>query len=471
MQDLEAACKAKGLKWVGSSGPLDAKIFICGEAPGVEEVRLGQPFVGGAGHLLTAVLSQAQISRETCYITNVCKVSPPKNDLKLLGTLGLSIKEFIPLLKEELERVRPNVVLALGSVALSALCSLPSIMSYRGSILESTLVPGIKVIPSVHPAAILRQYKWRPLLLIDCKKVKRESERKEIKLAERRFLIEPSFSDAVSVLKEIMEGDKRVAFDIEVDLEGIISCLGLSPMPEFAICIPFRNGYRNYWSEGEEYSIWKMLKRLFELPKEFIAQNALFDMRWLVPKVGYFDVWMDTMWAHQLLYAEIPKGLDTLASIYTNEPYYKDERKVWKDVSLTRQLWDYNCKDAVITMEVALKLEQELKEQRQEEFFFGFLMRMIPVLLKLELRGIKVDLGAREEVRKELEEREKELEKLIPVNVRSPKQMKEFLYGQLGLPEQYDHKKGNISTGKDAIKKLRRKLVEREVSKDDKERL
>ena len=61
--------------------------------------------------------------------------------------------------------------------------------------------------------------------------------------------------------------------------------------------IPFRNGYQSYWSEGEEFLIWRWMSELFHSERKFIAQNALFDMMWITPRVGYFPIWMDTMWA------------------------------------------------------------------------------------------------------------------------------------------------------------------------------
>jgi DNA polymerase I-like protein with 3'-5' exonuclease and polymerase domains len=388
-------------------------------------------------------------------------VRPPQNDLKRLSELGIHEEEFYSDLREELARIKPNVVLALGGAALKAMTQLQGIISWRGSILESSheFHPHLKVIPSINPAAVLRQYKWKPLLVLDVKRVKKESETAKIELLKRNLSIRPNFTDAMMYIKWLTERVEKIAFDIEVDIYGLMSCIAFSADPRLVVCIPFRNGYNSYWTEGEEYSIWRMMRELFHTPgKLWIAQNCLFDMKWLIRKVGYFTIWMDTMLAHQLLYAEIPKGLDTLASIYTTEPYYKDERKVWKDTTITEQLWKYNAKDAAVTIEVALRLEEEMKALKQEDFFFGFVMKLIPVMLKLQLRGIKVDMAGREGIRQLLEKEEKELESLIPVNVRSSQQMKKYLYEEMGFKPQIHHKTGKVSTGKEALNKLRRKI-------------
>ena len=453
-------CQSKGLTWVSGDGPAHAKIVICGEAPGAEEEKQGKPFCGAAGFLLDSVLGGAGILRDQVYVTNVIKVRPPNNEIARLGELGLAVSEFIPTLRDELTAVGPNLVVALGALALEVLTGEKGIMKWRGSIVKSSLVSGLKVIPSVHPAAILRQYKWRPLLQLDMKKVKRESESPLLNLPSRELMIEPSFVEVQDIISNIKKNYDKVAFDIEVDRQGMMSCISLSPSPKWAISIPFRNGYNSYWHEGEELQIYRWLHELFNSEIKLIAQNALFDLMWLVPRLGYIDIYMDTMWAHQVCYAEIPKGLDILASIYTNEPYYKEERKVWKDTSITRQLWSYNAKDAVVTLEVALRLEEELKTLKLESFFFGFVMRLLPVLLKMQMRGMKIDLQGREQIRQELLKRKSELENAFgsKVNLQSPKQLATFLYEELGLPKQYHHKTGALTTNKDALIKLRRKV-------------
>lgn len=455
---LEQKCLSKGLKWVGGIGPTNAKIMLVGEALGKDEVRVGEPFVGAAGYLLNSALSTAGINREAVYITNVVKVQPPQNDLSRLSELGLTIEEFIPELKREIETIKPNVVVAMGGHALTALTSHHSIMNWRGSILESSLVAGQKVIGTVHPAAVLRQYKWRPLLVLDLKRVKEESVSPAINLAERILIAEPSFTSIPRLIEEVSKNE-RISCDIEVDTQGLMSCIGFASDPSWAFSIPLRKGWQNYWSEGEEFTIYRWLHSLFHSPRLFIFQNALFDLRWLVPKFGWFPVYADTMWMHQLCYAEIPKGLDMLASIYTKEPFYKEERKLWKDNTLTNQRGVYNSKDAVVTLEVALRLEKELQDLKLSEFFFGFVMKLMPILLTLELRGMRVNQSVKEEIVKELNQKEKELEEgLGGVNIRSTKQMQQLLYDELKLPKQYHHKTGKLSTGKEALNKLRRKL-------------
>ncbi len=459
VNEVEKKCLSKGLVYVDGEGPPRAKVMVVGDILGKREGELKKPFVGGAGHLLDSVLNGAGLARSECYVTNVVKMRPPGEKVERLGEIGLTVGEFIPRLKEEIESVRPNVIAALGTVALEALTNCRGIMKWRGSIVESSLVRGQKVIPSPNPAAILLNYKWRPLLALDLKKVAREASSPLIVLPKRELMIEPKFNEVYDVLRMINQKYSRVAYDIEVDTRGLISCISFSPSPKWAISVPFRNGYGSYWSEGEEDAILGMMEReIFQSGKQLVVQNGLFDMMWLVPKVGAFENWMDTMWASQLAYAEIPKGLDVLASIYTDEPYYKDERKVVRDMLLSRQTWEYNAKDAAVTVEVAEKLEQELEQLGLSSFFFGHVMKLQPILLKMQMRGMKIDLGEKEKISKELGEKKEKLEgEMGGFNVRSPQQMAKLLYEELGMKKQYrKDKNGNrrVTTGKKALRKL-----------------
>ena len=89
---------------VNLEGPLDAKILICGEAPGEEEDKQGRPFVGYAGHILDNLLGQAGIARYQCLVTNVAKERPPANRISYYSKLCDTIEEAASA-RKELERI------------------------------------------------------------------------------------------------------------------------------------------------------------------------------------------------------------------------------------------------------------------------------------------------------------------------------------------------------------------------------
>ncbi|MGH7762155.1 MAG: uracil-DNA glycosylase [Candidatus Dormibacteraceae bacterium] len=134
---------------VPGTGPCPAGIMIVGEAPGFNEDRQGEPFVGAAGKLLDTLLGRIGLSRADVFITNVLKCRPPMNR----DPMPNEAESCSPYLKRQLELVRPKVVLILGRHALERL------MPGQGSItrVHGTLVKrgDVAYVPLYHPAAAL----------------------------------------------------------------------------------------------------------------------------------------------------------------------------------------------------------------------------------------------------------------------------------------------------------------------------
>jgi DNA polymerase len=305
----------------------NSPIFIVGEAPGGEEERQQRPFVGPSGHLLDQMLMEAGIARHSCSVSNVCKFRPPSNDI---GAFFLDarrtkpneqITQGIAELREEIVRVRPNVVIAAGETALWALTGLHKITNWRGSTLESTLVPGTKVIPIYHPAAILRVFEWRWITINDLRRAARESSTPDIPKPLYRFILEPTITQALDTLRDLHRrcegGPTKLSCDIET-ARGHITCIGIAWSRSDAICIPFTQGPNDYWTFHEELEIILGLRQLLTHPNaRIIGQNWLYDCQYIARHWGFVP-WpaMDTMLAHHVCFAGLPKGLDFLASMY-----------------------------------------------------------------------------------------------------------------------------------------------------------
>ena len=148
------ACKSCGLhatrtQAVPGVGPCPADIMIVGEAPGFNEDRQGEPFVGAAGKLLDTLLARIGLSRSDVYITNVLKCRPPMNR----DPMPNEAEACAPYLQRQLELVKPKVLLILGRHALERL--LPgqgSISRIHGSLIQRGAVA---YVPLYHPAAAL----------------------------------------------------------------------------------------------------------------------------------------------------------------------------------------------------------------------------------------------------------------------------------------------------------------------------
>lgn len=146
-------------------GNRHADWLIIGEAPGADEDRQGEPFVGRAGKLLNAMLQALELSRQDVYIANILKCRPPQNrDPKAEEVLHCS-----PWLERQIQLIQPKVILALGRVAAQKLLQTnTSLGRLRGRLhhIESTPAP---VIVTYHPAYLLRsplekRKSWEDLL-------------------------------------------------------------------------------------------------------------------------------------------------------------------------------------------------------------------------------------------------------------------------------------------------------------------
>jgi DNA polymerase len=131
-------------------GDPHADLMCIGEAPGLHEDRQGEPFVGAAGQLLTRMLGEIGLAREQIYIANILKCRPPGNRDPLPG----EIEACTPWLVEQVSLIQPVVLVTLGNFATKfVLQTNRGITSMRGAVYPWH---GRSVIPTFHPAAILR---------------------------------------------------------------------------------------------------------------------------------------------------------------------------------------------------------------------------------------------------------------------------------------------------------------------------
>jgi len=144
-------------------------IAFIGEGPGAEEDAQGEPFVGKAGQLLTAAITKGMgLTRGDVYISNVVKCRPPENRAPLPD----EVQSCSPYLFEQLKLIQPRVIVALGGPAQKALCGVDQgITKLRGRWLEWE---GVKVMPTFHPAYILRNPAVKKDFWIDLQEVMKE---------------------------------------------------------------------------------------------------------------------------------------------------------------------------------------------------------------------------------------------------------------------------------------------------------
>lgn len=327
-----------------SSGPKDAKIAIVGEAWGEQEAIVGKPFQGYSGQELSRMLTEAGIARRECFLTNVLALRPPNNDLAALcgkkadcgpdyewphlGKVGQYLSpEYLPeleRLRHELQEVRPNIVIALGATACWALLHTNGIGNLRGTVATSSLV-GLKVLPTYHPAAVLRNWAWRPIAIADLMKAKRESAFPDIRRPRRYILANPTIAECHDWIARYVRHE--VSCDIETKF-GMIEMVGFAASVDQAMVVPFWDRAKggNYWPSARiEKDARDVVRSILENPSIVkIFQNGLYDLQYFM-KEGYRPkaCYEDTMLYHHGLYPELQKGLGFLGSVYTSEPAWK----------------------------------------------------------------------------------------------------------------------------------------------------
>lgn len=151
---------------VFGEGNPDARLLFIGEAPGRDEDLEGKPFVGRSGRLLTKTLEAYGIDRSEVYITNIVKCRPP-NNRKPLPLEAKTCKNL--LLFNQIKIIKPQIICTLGSFALQELLDQTvQITKIRGI---PIIWEGITIIPTYHPAYILRNPSELKSLVLDIEKV------------------------------------------------------------------------------------------------------------------------------------------------------------------------------------------------------------------------------------------------------------------------------------------------------------
>jgi len=150
---------------VYGEGNEKASLMLIGEAPGYDEDVQGRPFVGKAGQLLTKILQSINLPREEVYITNIVKCRPPQNR----NPEPDEIRSCNPFLVKQITAIQPKIICALGSFSAQTLLKTDTkITALRGRLYD---LEGIKVVPTYHPAFLLRNPERKREVWEDMKKI------------------------------------------------------------------------------------------------------------------------------------------------------------------------------------------------------------------------------------------------------------------------------------------------------------
>ncbi len=459
--------------YVPGIGSHQAKLVIVGEAPGSRENAELIPFVGPTGQILNECLFKAGITRHECYITNVVKFQPPGNDFDKLSHIGVNLEQSIrELWENEINQIKPNAILAVGNEALKACAGKSGILEYRGSILLGN-DGKTKVIPTIHPAALFNRaadnsddsnsranksggLEWTYLKLIehDINRAVEESNFNQFDLIDRQLTVAHNSLDVFRFFREY-ENLNLAACDIE-SINCTPVCVGFAFNRFHAISIPLLRHIGKYpitdMGINELREVWRIVyQKLSTL--DLIGHNFKYD-EYKLTLAGFGDrkfrtmhLKSDTLLKTRVLFPELPlKKLHVVSSIWTKEPFYKDEGTEFKvGKSKIEQLLLYNAKDCAVEKEVDEEQEKDLISLGEQyniplvDYYYNYMMRKHSIYLRMENVGFAVDNERKKELKVEYTELQNNIHKQLiesighEVNVKSAPQMFNLLYKEMNF--------------------------------------
>lgn len=475
------------------SGPRNAKIMIVGDWPHEMDLRRGEPFIGGAGFELTKMLQEAGIRRDDCYMTMLYKhrvfpgepqIAEKKKDITSAHVffqgryISQKLLDACMDLRAEIERVKPNVICTVGNLALFALTGQISSYNWRSSVMDSELVEGYKVIPTLDANILHTQWARRPWMVHDFKRVLRNSTEPGLFPRDYSRLIaadnsDQSFSMMIAAMRSLYNhistgnGKLPVGCDIETR-GGHITCISFAWAPTEGLCIQLAplNNPEGFWHPEQEAELIRQICFVLMHPNVLlVGQNFNYDLQYIERHWGILpnpENVADTMLMQHSAFSVLPKNLGFLSSMYCDDHlYWKDDRTDWKDGEDGEdemKYWEYCTTDSCRTLAIYFVLKSVLKGLKLEEVN-AFQQRLRHRVLKAMIRGVRVDEKKRGDLSMKLMEeansRNNWLQEVIgyDINIRSPKQMQDFFYRQMGL-NPLRSKTGGVTTADAALQTL-----------------
>lgn len=431
---------------IHGSGDKYAKVMFVSDMISYQDAIVGQPLSGGVGMLLSECISKAGYKRSDVYITSLMKCSIPGKGKK---PTKKELEVCSKYLEKEIEDVNPDVIVPLGAVVTKYFFGAKKISDIRGYVFDKN---EHKIIPTYHPSAILKRPNNLYEFQSDIKKAFKVAEGK-YKPIKRTYKYTEDFEAVYNILKK----QEYFAWDIETCGDGkqggldyykgnVITC-SFSFMEGSAICIPF----------NEEW-----YRKIFSLPVKSITHSK-FDVKFLKIRYGIEvkNYYFDTFAAIHLINDNVSKGLKSLASIYTDVPYYNLDSKESLDKIDIKEVALYNNFDADVTFRLFNIFHKSIIDDGYRKLFFDTVMPTNKMLIDIEEQGIVLDVDGMKKlsIQTNLDylRIEKKLHSIAPINWNSPKQVGEKLFKDFGLKCPSKTPTGGYSTDETTLLSLKGK--------------
>ncbi len=455
----QAVCEACPLfeygEYVPSCGPAKATLAIVGEAPGVNESRIGKPFVGQSGKLVDVLLKHNGIERDKTFLTNACLCREPSGD----NPPKDAIAACKPRLESELDGHEIKTVVAMGNYAAEAVLGKNGITKLR--IGPPKEAKGRKVICTIHPAAALRAPDNFPFILKDFSKING----KQVTWIPPQFVVAETVSQALEFLHQIdNRNPKRLVIDIEVGIEKDQEFGHANEHDMLCVGIAYDKAKVLVLSE-EVMRSDAVLDRLAQLLNKYPvgAQNGKFDCAGLYIHCGPIRLSYDSMLDSYVL-DERP-GIHDLEQMGVEElgtPSWKQVLNQYKKpgesyaVIPRYVLYKYNAYDCSVTWDLIELFLSRMDKQEYKDTFYLLQGKMVPgkrlrdvqdflcevsnELMFVELAGMAVDPDY-------IDELSFKLQRQIAILEKSINEILPWVKDEEGFPEQkqYDKKMEGVN--------------------------
>jgi DNA polymerase I-like protein with 3'-5' exonuclease and polymerase domains len=320
-------------------------------------------------------------------------------------------------------------------------------------------------VPTFHPAAIFRQWSWRPYISRDLVRGAGVARAGGVVVPNYSYIVGPQLEQVHAIYRNLLERLARGPVVLACDIEtrrGQIDCIGVAWNATEALCVPFWSRSRpNYWSEDEEFAIVTGLRAILTHPNaRVVGQNFAYDVQYIHRQWGFYPrLALDTMVTHHVVWPGTDKDLATLSSLYCEyHRFWKHESKEADEREDDFGRWGYNCEDCVRTFEIAEELSRlVLSEGLREQCVFQHQTWWHAV--GAMRRGVRTDAATRRALSKvlftEITTREEWIRGILghDLNIRSPKQLHALFYDDFRCtPVKVRTKEGTrVSTNEEAL--------------------
>lgn len=471
---------------------LSADIALIGESPGREELRQGSYFVGPSGEVLDVLLQEVKLPRESVALLNVVRCDPGAGSNAVYDPIAVDM--CTQLLWKDLRTINPEVIVPMGNLALKAILGHQGITRARGRL--HRLQGGVRVIPTFHPAYVLRNPAYAELVAKDLDMVVAESMGERIdssKKTDYQF-----FTTEQQVWEFFDEAHKKGYYSLDTETTSLdyrqaeVICMSLSHTPYKARVLPFfllpnqgtkskggvvklERKYDSFWRQG---FLEKLYKHLLGHPHTTVyMHNGKYDLRILNE---FFKQtlgrrvrpermhWIDTQNMSALLNENLRTNLKDQSRMHTDIVYTHDELSLVSKGQVAKmemgQLLDYAAQDADATLRLGRKFEQSLRSEGMWNLMENNCysdMEVLHCLYDMELFGAPLSREKMQEMREIITDKLAtfygEMQAIVghDFNPRSHPQIKKIIFGELQLPPtDIVTKTGQPSTDKHALEEL-----------------